>query len=288
MKFKDEYKKELNKISPTEEQCERIRSGVAKKIAERAPVKKKKPLYLRVAAISGASICAAAVLIVVIFGMGGEKRITTGLLANEGNNTNAGNADQNFPPKSEDSIQQFGSASSPTANAQSNSSSAITSLESHTSIGRPSSDISDSGKGTASVPYAPLDPTCEGSDSISGVTSSENPPMGGGGSEPIPGEPATAGGDKDDPYGAGGGEEISYGFVYLAFSEDNSICEVTVNEATRSYRLDKDASAPPLSDDMAFGALTNNGLDVLVQFDEDMMFIYSIDGRIYNIYRFII
>lgn len=73
MKFKDEYKKELQKISPTEEQCERIRSEVAKKLAESAPVKKKKPLYLKIAAVSGASICAAAVLIVVAFGMRGGK-----------------------------------------------------------------------------------------------------------------------------------------------------------------------------------------------------------------------
>lgn len=293
MKFKDEYKKELNKISPTEEQCERIRSGVAKKIAESAPVKKKKPLYLRIAAVSGASICAAAVLIVVIFGMNGGKHfsgINMTPSANEGINaagsyTDTGGADQNLPPKSEDNLQNsFGSASVSTASVQSDPSSAGT-----------SSGLSEP---------APAD---GGEDNPGSADSGE--PITGGGPEPPPGEPAPAGGGEDNPGGGipsnpgepaptgGGGDEpgiggegveIPDGFVYLAFSEDNSICEVTVNEATRSYRLDKDTSAPPLSDDMAFGAVTNNGLDVLAQFDEDMMFIYSTDGRIYNVYRFII
>ncbi len=291
MKFKDEYKKELNKISPTEEQCERIRSGVAKKIAESAPVKKKKPLYLRIAAVSGASICAAAVLIVVIFGMGGGKRIATGLLTNEGNNAagsniNAGGTDDNLPPKSEDNMQHsFSSASMSTASVQSDPSSAGTSQDISSSLGETSSD-----------PSEPHDNDTGGGEPITGGES--EPPHGepaptGGGDEPGIGgggedRPGIGGGGEDRPGIGDGGEEIPEGFVYLAFSKDNSVCEVTVNNAARSYRLDEDASAPPLSDDTAFGAVTNNGLDVLAQFDEDMMFIYFKDGRIYNIYRFII
>ncbi len=318
MKFKDEYKKELNNISPTEEQCERIRSGVAKKIAETAHVKRKKPLYLRIAAVSGASICAAAVLIVVIFGTGGGKRIATGFLTNKGNDTagsytDAGGIDDDLPPKSEDNLQHsYGGASTSTASPQSDLSTAGTLQSTSSSNEGASSEIScppGNGDGTDSsivnsgepmtggedeLPPGEPDPTGGGGDE---PPPGEPDPTGGGGDEPIPGEPASTGGGGNEPIfgggggdepGIGGGGEIPEGFVYLAFSEDNSVCEVTVNNAARSYRLDEDASAPPLFDDTAFGAVTNNGLDVLAQFDKDMMFIYFKDGRIYNAYRFII
>ncbi len=68
MDFKDEYKNEMQNISPTEEQCERIRSGVMRRLEEKTPVKRKKPLYLRIAAISGTAVCAAAVAIVIFAG----------------------------------------------------------------------------------------------------------------------------------------------------------------------------------------------------------------------------
>lgn len=68
MDFKTEYQNELNKLSPTEEQCERIRSGVMQKLSENVPVKRKKPLYLKLAAVSGAAVCAAAVAIVIFAG----------------------------------------------------------------------------------------------------------------------------------------------------------------------------------------------------------------------------
>ncbi len=288
MKFKDEYKKELNNISPTEEQCERIRSGVAKKIAETAHVKRKKPLYLRIAAVSGASICAAAVLIVVIFGTGGGKRIATGFLTNKGNDTagsctDAGGNDDDLPPKSEDNLQySYGSALTSTASPQSDLSTAGTLQSTSSSNEGTSSEIScppGNGDGTDSSIADSGEPMTGGEDEL---PPGEPASTGGGGNEPIFG-----GGGGDEP-SIGGGEEIPEGFVYLAFSEDNSVCEVTVNNAARSYRLDEDASAPPLFDDTAFGAVTNNGLDVLAQFDKDMMFIYFKDGRIYNAYRFII
>lgn len=69
MDFKTEYQNELNKLSPTEEQCERIRSGVMQKLSEDMPVKRKKPLYLKIAAVSGAAVCAAAVAIVIFAGI---------------------------------------------------------------------------------------------------------------------------------------------------------------------------------------------------------------------------
>lgn len=66
MNFKDKYQEEMKLISPTEEQLERIQNVVADRLADNRQTRKKKPLYLKAAAISGASVCAAAVLIAVL------------------------------------------------------------------------------------------------------------------------------------------------------------------------------------------------------------------------------
>lgn len=73
MIFKEEYKKEMQKLSPSEEQCKRIRQGVMQKLSDNTPEPsgKKKPLYLKIAAISGTAVCAAAVMIVIFGGFRG-------------------------------------------------------------------------------------------------------------------------------------------------------------------------------------------------------------------------
>lgn len=93
MEFKTEYQNELNKLSPTEEQCERIRSGVMKKLAENKPVKRKKPLYLRIAAVSGAAVCAAAVAIVIFAGNNNRVNMSGNALAPSANDTMGGTMD---------------------------------------------------------------------------------------------------------------------------------------------------------------------------------------------------
>ncbi len=63
MDFKQQYKTEMQNISPTEEQCERIRAKVYEKIKDPQEAKKrKKPLPLKAIAITGAS---AACLVLV-------------------------------------------------------------------------------------------------------------------------------------------------------------------------------------------------------------------------------
>lgn len=61
MNFRDEYKKEILEISPNEAALERIRSGVAKKLAE-PETAKKKPLPLRRIAVIGGSVAACLVI----------------------------------------------------------------------------------------------------------------------------------------------------------------------------------------------------------------------------------
>ncbi len=66
MDFKQQYKTEMQNISPTEEQCERIRAKVYEAIqdprSERNKPRRKKPLPLKAIAITGAS---AACLVLV-------------------------------------------------------------------------------------------------------------------------------------------------------------------------------------------------------------------------------
>lgn len=73
MDFKHEYQSEMQRLSPTEEQIERIKNGVKKQLDEPQPKTKKKPMYLKIAAISGSSVCAAAVLMFVFIGIAGNR-----------------------------------------------------------------------------------------------------------------------------------------------------------------------------------------------------------------------
>lgn len=93
----------MQNFSPTEEQCERIRLGVMQKLSENPDKpdtysKKKKPLYLKIAAISGTAVCAAALLIVVFTGLRGSRFLESannaagGHFAQEDHNGGAANA----------------------------------------------------------------------------------------------------------------------------------------------------------------------------------------------------
>lgn len=94
MDFKEEYKKETQNISPTDEQCERIRNGVMKRLSEStensAPAKKKKPLYLKIAAVSGTAVCAAAIAIFAIAGIQKSFIKSNDMNCTEGSTNNAG------------------------------------------------------------------------------------------------------------------------------------------------------------------------------------------------------
>lgn len=65
MDFKHEYQSEMQKLSPTDEQLERIKNGVMRRIAEQPPTPKKKTISLKAAAITMGSVCAAAVTLFV-------------------------------------------------------------------------------------------------------------------------------------------------------------------------------------------------------------------------------
>ena len=134
MKFESQYKQEMNKIAPTEEQLERIREGVEREIS-----RKKKPLYLKVAAISGAAAVVLVIGITVIalprmtkmendaYGGGtmnaapmhaehADKNGGAGLAAADGAETNGGFGANGWTDSDRsDAGQHSGSATSPSA-----------------------------------------------------------------------------------------------------------------------------------------------------------------------------
>ncbi len=71
MNFKDEYKKELSEISPDEAAIERIRKGVAEKLAE-TEKPHKKPLFLRGSMIAAGSVAACLIIGVSALLLGGD------------------------------------------------------------------------------------------------------------------------------------------------------------------------------------------------------------------------
>lgn len=75
MNFRDEYKKEISEISPDEAALERIRIGVAKRLAE-PEITKKKPLPLRRIAVIGGSAAACLVIGVTAIALTGGKHFS--------------------------------------------------------------------------------------------------------------------------------------------------------------------------------------------------------------------
>lgn len=69
MKFSEEYKSAMNKISPDEQTARRIENAVLERISvpeKAAPAKKKKPFYVYAGAFSGAAACIAVLCVVLI------------------------------------------------------------------------------------------------------------------------------------------------------------------------------------------------------------------------------
>lgn len=96
MNFKDEYKKEFSEISPDEAALERIRKGVANKLAE-TEKPRKKPLFLRTTMIATGSVAACLVIGVSALLLSGntvkDKSNFLGITGGAGNmNNNAENA----------------------------------------------------------------------------------------------------------------------------------------------------------------------------------------------------
>lgn len=246
MDFKDEYKNEMQNISPTEEQCERIRSEVMRKLQEKTPVKRKKPLYLRIAAVSGAAVCAAAVAIVIYAGTHSAFHFSgsNNMLASPAADGATGGA-MNEGHSSDFSISDANSFTIDCApNSTKNDSSHYT-LPSHDY----SQDSSAPGNETPPTGGIPVNP------STGGDTGNEPPPMGGVSVNP-----------------------------YLTFSEDKGSCVVTIDGATHTYYISDDHIDGLSSEYKAVVADSNLDTVLFVQFDENIMTVHFNDGNLFGVY----
>lgn len=262
MDFKHEYQSEMQRLSPDEEQLERIRNGVKNRLAK-PPKAKKKPVYLKIAAISGGSLCAAAAALFILIGrvnikapdmatdsmIGGMAPSGDGCMWSVTSTNGIGSAAPNKSNKSDDGIP-------PSENF----------------------DPSDSVQGFITNISSSKDFFYEGSsgsDELGQMTESHQP-----GSAPA----------YNVELNTGSGSSQSRPF--LTFSEDKSQCEVVLNGERYTYLESKNVDEPNCTDastssDMSAdlnAADSNLDIALFVQFDEDYMTIFTENGKFYKFY----
>ena len=256
MDLKEEFKKEMQALAPSEEQAERIRAGVMKKLAESnldAPdisAKKKKPLYLKIAAVSGTAVC-AAVLIVVFTGL------RHGIFLES-----ADHAGGNFISNQH----SFGNANAP--NAPNYDDSLAGGAGEYPDIGMEGASTAD---GNMSDNIQSPSMESPGAAQSTGGPGFSNFPS-------ISGTPSGSDGNGGQNTGT------SQSAPYLKFSEDSSVCDVTRYGETVTYRryegyVGGENTAEPLQP-----AYSDIDTELFVQFDNDIMVVFYSDGTVFRAY----
>lgn len=248
MNFREEYKTEAQALTPSAEQCERIRAGVMKKLAENASevpraAKKKKPLFVKIAAVSGTVVCAAAVMIVVFAGL------RHGIFPESADNAAGGNFASHE--------QYFGNANEPNAPDYNDD-----------RIGNTSESLNG---GTPGVTQSP-----------SAAGSYDTPGAAGSGFGNLP----SLSQDPASPSDTGTGkpsDEPPSSEPHLWFSEDKSVCEFTVNGKTTVYRMYEGYTIGEMTYEPV-SAESNLGKELFVHFDNDIMVIFYNDGTVFGTY----
>lgn len=293
MRFKDEFKEEMQKLSPTEEQRERIRNGVMKRISEDSapiPSKKKKPLYLKIAAISGTAVCAAAIAVFAIAGVRGNFIKSNGINCTEGNNGNTGGAYDNdiFSAESISNGGMNDAASAPLDHDHSGSSNSGTDTKysgSNTSVSK--SDDSNifyesntsGGKDTDSD-GVPSDSSPNANTGGPGDDTSDNIPTGGGTDSAANGGPTTGGGEDIGGNINTGGMGDS---LYFQFSEDRSHFRTIIENETHYFALTGETR--DFSPENAETADSNFGEPLFIQREGSFIAVFRGDESFVGVYK---
>lgn len=258
MTFKDEFKKEMRKVSPTEEQRERIRSGVMKRISDNSepvPKNKKKPLYLKIAAVSGSAVCAAAIAIFAIAGVHNYK-ITNGVNSGMSANNAGGQANTSFSSQAE----------------------TMTSQPLFDNAGCVTKDPEPNGADASNAPAESLYDSTDTKNSITGTddlpTNSSKPYTADSNGE-APGEAPESG---DNPISNMGGSG-----VYLDFSDDRSDFSTVINGETHYYEITN--RIVEFSPTLADKALSNYGETLFIQSEGDLIALFKEDKSFVGVYR---
>lgn len=289
MNFKDEFKKEMQTISPTDKQVERIGKGVMKRLAESSdntsPVPhRKKPLYLRIAAVSGTAVCAAAIMIFAFMGIR-NNAIKNGDMSPDAGNANLysssvadgsdGRPDHDYCSGSNAEINSLGGGSATNSsikdvfpsveNSKDSTSTYVEDIRSHQSV-------TDSGNTGNSM-----------DDNIPTGGGDDNPNTAGGGTDD---NPDTAGSENADTGGGntdtGGGDTSANTTPQLNFFNDGRICEISANGSTQVYRLTDDTAE--FSDEKAVWANADSGQGFLVQLEKDRAAVFYKNGSLLGVY----
>lgn len=246
MKFKQNYQDEMDRLSPDDEQLERIRNGVYARLereadnnTEPAPNRRKKPLRFKIAAISGGACACTCAAVLIIF-MNGSVR-------------NSGMA-----PMLNDTEIDCGYTGG-AAN------SIIHDINCPQGIG--GNQMDPTGE------YSP--PTSIISDSLSETNNASD-------------------GSTFGEIGSATAPSSNYS-LYLMFSEDKSSCTVTMNGEKYVYReaefgFTSDLSSEDYeqfiyeSDNPLRSADSNLDIKLFVQFDENVLYVFTESGTLYKYY----
>lgn len=260
MKFDQEYKNEMDLLSPSEEQTERIKKGVYERLKREdsyplnAPKPHRKPLKIKIAAIS-ATVCAAALVIVVI-GSRGRFDIPLNMTPNFTNNSIKAEGNINYTTDTAPGITagdsiiyystSFFSGSGTAVDTELNGTDSLTdNMTGEAAIGTNASDGSVM-PGSASMP----------------PTQNTNP--------------SSTLGISDRPY--------------LSFSHDKKSCIVTLNGKNLTYKKSEMIASGEFDHtDLDLGSFRSADSDLeemlLVQFDENELFVIYESGEPFGYYR---
>ncbi len=259
MDFKDEYQNEMRRLSPSEEQLERIKNGVERRLAEPTPEPKKKTPFPIIAAVSGASVCAAAVLMFVFIGVVDSRDITM----NKSEFFSNGEADH------------FAGGFDIATTGGSALNDAADNSTIQGNFGTDGAVVSESPSlNTTAGSMKGVDPTSCLS-SIEAVSTASDFSVGF--------ESSIKNNDSE---------------LFLSFSEDESQCTVSLDtkEQTYLYGYTNDYVIPneiadhgetTYSGESLISAHSNLDVELFVRFDENYMEVFSENGKFYKLYKLI-
>ena len=287
MRFKDEFKEEMQKLSPTEEQQERIRNGVMKRLSEDSapiPSKKKKPLYLKIAAISGTAVCAAAIAVFVIAGVRGNFIKSNNINCTEGNNGNAGSI------YDVENISNGGMNASSTPldhdySGTSDSSTGTKNSGADTNVSKTDDsnifyESNTSGGKDTDSDGVPSDSSPNANTGGPGDDTSDNIPTGGGMDSAANGGPTTGGGEDIGGNINTGGMGDS---LYFQFSEDRSHFRTIIENETHYFALTGETR--DFSPENAETADSNFGEPLLIQREGSFIAVFRGDESFVGVYK---
>lgn len=252
MKFDKEYKNEMDRLSPSEEQIERIKKGVYERIEREnagsvnAPKLNKKPLKIRSAAISGAACACAAALVIIAAGSYVKLRDREINGIDSANHTVNNEGSLYYNMNDTQGVTVAGAASDFTDITDfcgSSGSSAEDKIESA------AAETATSGEGIAPG-------------GSSGSLSSNAP------------QSSTA---------------ISSNIPHFAFSDNNELCTVTLNGKTADYvKSEIYESGENAINELNYGTFlsADSGLEekLLVHFDENHLYVFYESGKLFGYY----